>query len=390
MIYLDHAATTPVLPAALEAAWPFLTGEFGNASSTHEMGHRASVALEDARARVARFLGARPSEVIFTSGGTEADNLGVIGLALANPRGRHIVSAKTEHEAVLASLGYLERVHGFEISWLPVGAFGQIKVADLREALHPDTTLVTLMHTNNEVGTRHPIAEITSAAHDVGALVHTDAVQAAGWFDLDVSALGVDALSISGHKLGAPKGVGALFVRSGVALEPVIHGGGQEFGMRSGTENVAWAVALATAVDALGPLDTDFDELNGHHHDHNPVADLRDAFISDVLNTIPRARLTGAPTTGDKHRSPAIASFVFEGVSGEAVLVQLEERGVVVSSGSACAAGSDEPSHVLLACGLAPELAQTSVRFSLGRHTKAEDLAEAATALRASVAAITG
>lgn len=382
MIYLDHAATTPVYPAALEAAWPYLTSEFGNASSSHELGHRASVALEDARARVAAFIGARASEVIFTSGGTESDNLGVIGLALANPRGKHIVSAKTEHEAVLESIGFLERVHGFEVTWLPVAQFGQISMDAVRDALRPDTTLVTLMLSNNEIGTRHPVAQIAEAAHEVGARMHTDAVQALGWLPVDVTALGVDALSISGHKVGAPKGVGALYLRSGVALEPLIHGGGQEFEARSGTENVAWAVAFATALDSLGDFDTITQLGDG-------TAELRDAFITDVLNTIPRAKLTGPPTVGTTHRSPAIASFVFEGVSGEAVLLQLEERGVIVSSGSACAAGSDDPSHVLLACGFAPELAQTSVRFSLGHHTTAEDLRLATEALREALRALT-
>lgn len=383
MIYLDHAATTPVLPAALEAAWPYLTGEFGNASSTHELGHRASAALEDARARVARFIGARPSEVVFTSGGTESDNLAVIGLALANPRGKHIISAKTEHEAVLESIAFLERVHGFEVTWLTVGTFGQISLAELRAALRTDTTLVTLMLSNNEIGTRHPLAEIATAAHEVGALVHTDAVQALGWLPLDVAELGIDALSISGHKVGAPKGVGSLYLRSGTSIEPLIHGGGQEFEVRSGTENVAWAVAFATALDAL-PKPVELVETI------ETIAAMRDAFITDVLNTIPRAKLTGLATTGSTHRSPAIASFVFEGVSGEAVLLQLEERGVIVSSGSACAAGRDEPSHVLLACGYGPELAQTSVRFSLSHHTSAEELAEAASALRASIEALTG
>jgi cysteine desulfurase len=378
MIYLDHAATTPVLPAALEAAWPYLTGEFGNPSSTHELGHRASVALEDARARVARFIGARPSEVVFTSGGTESDNLGVIGLALANPRGKHIISARTEHEAVLESIGYLERVHGFDVTWLPVGQFGQLNIDDVRRALRDDTTLVTLMLANNEVGTRHPVAQIAELAHEVGALMHTDAVQALGWIPMSVDELGVDALSLSGHKVGAPKGVGAFYLRPGLAIEPVLHGGGQEFNLRSGTENVAWAVAFATALGAV----TDTAEQAEH------TAELRDAFITDVLNTIPRAQLTGPPTVGTSHRSPAIASFVFEGVSGEAVLLQLEERDVIVSSGSACAAGSDEPSHVLLACGYAPELAQTSVRFSLSHHTTAQELTEAAQALRASVAAV--
>jgi cysteine desulfurase len=353
MIYLDHAATTPVYAAALEVAWPYLTAEFGNASSTHELGHRASVALEDARARVAAVIGARTSEITFTSGGTESDNLGVIGLALANPRGKHIISARTEHEAVLESIDFLVRVHGFEVSWVPVGQFGQIKISDVRDALRDDTTLVTLMLANNEIGTRHPVAQVARLAHDAGALVHTDAVQALGWFALDVNELEIDALSVSGHKVGAPKGVGALYLRSGLKIEPLVHGGGQEFGVRSGTENVAWAVAFAAALSSIPSADDLIAQSES-------MAELRDAFITDVLNTIPRARLTGPPTVGTAHRSPAIASFVFE-----------------------------DPSHVLLACGLTPELAQTSVRFSLSRHTTAEELAQAASALRASVATFT-
>jgi cysteine desulfurase len=322
--------------------------------------------------------------LIFTSGGTESDNLGVIGLALANPRGKHIVSAKTEHEAVLESIAFLERVHGFEVTWLPLGRFGQINTSDVRDALRADTTLVTLMMSNNEIGTRHPVADVANLAHEVGALMHTDAVQALGWLPIDLAELGVDALSISGHKVGAPKGVGALFLRSGTAIEPVLHGGGQEFDARSGTENVAWAVALATALELLST------SAERGETSIERTIELRDAFITDVLNTIPRAKLTGPATVDINHRSPAIASFVIEGVSGEAVLLQLEERGVVVSSGSACAAGSDDPSHVLLACGYSPELAQTSVRFSLSHHTTAEDLAAAASSLRASVRALAG
>jgi cysteine desulfurase len=375
MIYLDHAATTPVIPGALEAAWPYLTGEFGNASSTHEFGHRAHAALEDARLRVARFLGARSSEVVFTSGGTEGANLGIIGLALANPRGKHLISVPTEHEAVLAAIEFLERIHGFTTTWLPVSATGEISLTDVRAALRPDTTLVTLMLSNNEIGAIHPVAEVATLACEVGALVHTDAVQAVGWVSINVTELGVDALSFSGHKIGAPKGSGAFFVRSGLAIEPLIHGGGQEFERRSGTENVAWAVALATALDALADPATEGPR----------VAALRDRFIAEVLDTVPQARLTGPDVTDAGHRSPAVASFVFEGVSGEAVLLQLQEHDVIVSSGSACAAGKQEPSHVLLACGIDPELAQTSVRFSLSHTTTAEELSAAASALRASV-----
>jgi cysteine desulfurase len=377
MIYLDNAATTPVLPAALEAAWPYLTGEFGNPSSTHELGHRAAGALTDARARVARWFDCKPSEVVFTSGGTEGDNLGITGLALANPRGKHIISALTEHEAVLQTLDYLARVHAFEITWLPVDRQGQISLADLRQALRPDTTLVTLMLVNNEIGTAHPIPEIVELAHAVGALVHTDAVQAPGWYDCRISMLGVDALTISGHKLGAPKGSGAVYLRSRLAVEPLLHGGGQERERRSGTENVAWAVALATALEAL-PAEPELEAAR--------MSALRDEFIAEVLHRIRPSGLSGeAIEPHDGHasrRHPAIASFTFPGINGETLLLALEERGIVVSSGSACAAGSDDPSHVLMACGYDEELARTSVRFSFAHSTSAKDLSHAALMLR--------
>lgn len=372
MIYLDNAATTPVKPEALQAAWPWLTSEFGNPSSQHELGFRAKEALADARARVAKFLNAKNSEVIFTSGGTESDNLGIVGLALAKPRGKHIVSARTEHEAVLQSLEFLQRVHGFEINWLPLDEFGQI--SGLQSALRDDTTLVTLMVANNEIGTLHSIAELCETAHASGALFHTDAVQAVGWVELDVAALGIDALSISGHKFGAPKGSGVLYLRGRTAAEPLIHGGGQESGLRSGTENVAWAVALATALELLPSAKPEAQR----------VAKLRDEFIRGVMHKVPNAVLTGHPT----NRLPNIASFCFAGVSGEALLLELERRGVIVSSGSACAAGSDEPSHVLTAIGLDATLAQTAVRFSFAHDTTKEDLDIAVRALAEAYAAL--
>lgn len=376
MIYLDNAATTPVRTEALQAAWPYLTNEFGNPSSTHELGGRASNALDAARERVAHWFGARGSEIIFTSGGTESDNLGIIGLALANPRGKHLISAKSEHEAVLAALEFLERVHGFEVTWLELDEVGSIRggVASLTAALRPDTTLVTLMVGNNEIGTLHPIAELATAAHEVGALFHTDAVQAVGWVDLDVKTLGVDALSISGHKIGAPKGSGALYVRGRTKAEPIIHGGGQEAGLRSGTENVAWAVALATALELLPEPQAEA----------RRVAALRDAFILQVMEAAPNAIPTGHPTG----RLASIASFCFVGVSGESILVKLEERGIICSSGSACAAGSDEPSHVLLAIGVEPEVAQSAVRFSFAHDTTEEELEGAVIAISESLASI--
>jgi cysteine desulfurase len=375
VIYLDSAATTATRRDVLEAMWPYLTGEFGNPSSHHELGESAAAALADARQRVARWLGCRPTEVIFTSGGTEADNLAIKGIALANPRGRHIVTSAIEHEAVLESCAYLARHHGFEVTVLPVDGEGVVHPASLAAALRDDTTLVTIMFANNEVGAIQPIAELARLAHAAGAAFHTDAVQAAGSLDLDVTRLGVDALSISGHKLGAPKGIGALYLRGRVPIEPLLHGGGQERNRRSGTENVAAAVGLATALAAARP----------------PVDPaVRDAFVRDVLEAIPGALLTG-PREG---RLASNASFCFPGASGEAILLELGRRGVLCSSGSACAADRDEPSHVLLAMGIEPEVAQTAVRFSLDPETTpdelrtvARDLAEAHSSVRGIAAA---
>ncbi|HEY9365094.1 MAG TPA: cysteine desulfurase family protein, partial [Agromyces sp.] len=248
MIFLDHAATTPVRREALEAMWPFLSGSFGNPSSHHALGDEASRALAAARATVAAVVGCRPGDVVFTSGGTEADNLAVKGLALANPRGRHLVVSPIEHEAVLESAAFLARVHGFEVSEVAVDEGGLVTPEALAEVIRPDTALVSVQLANNEIGTVQPVADLAAVAHAAGALVHTDAVQAAGWLPLSLDALGVDALSLAGHKVGAPKGTGALIVRGRLQLEPVLHGGGQERGRRSGTENVAGAVAFATAL----------------------------------------------------------------------------------------------------------------------------------------------
>jgi cysteine desulfurase len=378
-LYLDAAATTPVRRAALEAAWPYLTGEFGNPSSTHEPGLHAAAALTDARARVASVLRCRASEVVFTAGGTEGDNLVIKGIALGDPRGCHLVTAATEHEAVLESVDFLHRVHGFEVDFVPLDAYGIVTTQALRSVLRADTTLVSLAYANNEIGTVQPIAELAEAAHGVGARFHTDAVQAAGRLPLDVRRLGVDALSFSGHKVGAPKGSGAVFVRGGMPLEPMLHGGGQERGRRSGTENVAFAVALATALEAA---EQELSAGNGR----GPATDsARDAFIAAVLGRVSGARLTGHP----ERRIPGHASFVIDGVNGETVLLELERRGVVASSGSACAAGRTEPSHVLTALGLPDEMAGTALRFSWTDASRA-DLDRAVDALVDSVAAARG
>lgn len=375
MIYLDSAATTPVRREVLQAMWPYLTGDFGNPSSHHSLGEQAARAFADARERVAAVLGCRAGEIIFTSGGTEADNLAVKGIALANPRGRHIVTTPIEHEAVLASCDYLARHHGFEITYVNVDAQGRVDPEVFSRALRPDSTLCTVMLANNEVGTIQPIAELAAIARSRGIPFHTDAVQAAGSLDLNVSSLSVDALSLSGHKVGAPKGVGALFLRSRLLAEPMLHGGGQERGRRSGTENVAGAVGLAVAL-----------ELASTHREQNAarLRALRDQLIRGVLEQVPTAILTGHPTD----RLPNNASFCFPSTSGEAVLLALEERGILCSSGSACAAGSDEPSHVLMAMGYARNVAQTAVRFTLSDHTTADQVVEVIGAVRDAVHAL--
>ena len=361
MIYLDEAATTQLKRDVLAAMGPYLGPEFGNPSSHHEPGFHAKAALDAARAAVAGVLGCRPSEITFTSGGTEADNLAVKGIALGQPRGQHVVISAVEHPAVLESAAWLERL-GFQVTTLDVDRDGLVSPDALVAALRDDTTLVSIQYANNEVGTIQPIAELAAVAAAAGVPFHTDAVQAAGWLDLDVNTLGVQAMSISGHKLGAPKGIGILYVNRWIEVEPLMHGGGQESGRRSGTENVASVVGMAKALElAGGPVDD--------------VTVRRDAFIN-------RVESLGGELTGHRtQRLPGNASFVFPGRSGESILLDLERKGVVCSSGSACAAGSDEPSHVLTAMGYDRGVAQTAVRFTFGRDMTSEQLDEAAEAL---------
>ncbi|TFC90565.1 MULTISPECIES: cysteine desulfurase family protein [Cryobacterium] len=377
MIYLDNAATTPVRREVLEVLWQQLAGRFGNPSSHHRVGEAAAAALAEARATVAAVLGCRPADVVFTTGGTEGDNLAIKGIALGAPRGRHLITTAIEHEAVLESCDYLRRLHGFEVTFLDTDASGRVDPEQLRTSLRADTTLVSVQYANNEVGTLQPLAELVAIAHTARVPFHTDAVQAAGWLPVNVGTLGVDALSISGHKLGAPGGTGALFLRRRIAVEPVLHGGGQERGRRSGTENVAGALALATALRLAEAERTEAAPR---------VSALRDAFIATVLAGTPSARLTGHPTL----RLPGTASFVFPGTSGEAVLLELEARGIVCSSGSACAAGSDEPSPVLTALGYPAEVAQTAVRFTLASTTTAADATHAAASVQTAVATVRG
>ncbi|MGJ5724401.1 cysteine desulfurase family protein [Brevibacterium sp. H602] len=372
-LYLDTAAAAPVRREALEAAWPYLAGAFGNPSSHHEFGRGPAEALADARARVAKVLGMRATDITFTSGGTEADNLAIIGMALgqqtqgrgptqgrsgtAAPPRRHIVTSPIEHEAVLASVEFLTRVHGFTVTEAAPTSDGTVTPEALTAAIRPDTVLVSLGYANNEIGTIADIPTLAGIAHEAGALFHTDAVQAAGW--LPLSGLSVDALSLAGHKVGAPKGIGVAAIRARVPVEPIIHGGGQESGRRSGTENVALAVAFATALEIAEAE---------RHEAADRVRAIRDEFIATVLGNVPWAFLTGTADTagpdGRATRTPNHASFCFSNTSGEAVLLELDRLGVTASSGSACAVGSDEPSHVLTALGIAAEVAQTSVRFT--------------------------
>ncbi|WXF90392.1 cysteine desulfurase family protein [Curtobacterium flaccumfaciens pv. flaccumfaciens] len=361
MFYLDRAATTPVRREVLEAMWPYLTGVFGNPSSTHGVGDEAARGLTAARTAVAGVLGCRPAEVVFTTGGTEGANTAIKGIALATPRGRHVVTSAIEHEAVLESCAYLARFHDFDVTVLPVGPDGRVDPAVLRAALRPDTTLVSIAHADNEIGTVQDVPALAAVAHEVGARFHTDAVQSAPWLPIGLGALGVDALSLSGHKLGAPKGTGVLAVRAGVSLEPLLHGGGQERGRRSGTEDVAGAVAVATALGLAAET---------VRSGEGTATTVRDAVLDGVLAAVPGAFVTGSR----EHRLPGHASFCFPGVNGETVLLELEQRDVVSSSGSACAAGSTEASHVLTALGIPEDVARTALRLTFDAALTADDV----------------
>lgn len=372
MLYLDHAAGGPVRREVLEAMAPFLTGRFGNPSSVHTVGEDVAGALEDARRRTATVLGMRAGDIVFTSGGTEANNLAIAGIALG-ARGRtpgHIVTTAVEHDSVLAVCRHLERIHGYEVDVLPVDAAGRVTPDAVARAVRDDTAVVSVGYANNEVGTVQDVAAIARALPSVP--LHVDAVQAAGW--LPLSGTGASALSIAGHKIGAPQGIGVLGVRGRLPLEPVLHGGGQERGRRSGTQNVAGAVGLAVALELA------------ERERHDAVARAtaaRDAFTARVLDTVSGARVTGDPD----RRLPGLASFTFAATSGEAVLLELERRGIVTSSGSACAAGSDEPSHVLTAMGMHPDDVRTAVRFSFDR-TAPPDASALAGAVADAVSAV--
>jgi cysteine desulfurase len=360
--YLDNAATTAPRQEAVDAMLPFLREAYANPSSPHRSGQRVKAALERARKQTAAALNALPSEIIFTGGGSEADSLAIFGIMDAHcARGKHFITSSIEHHAVLHAADTL-RSRGADVTIIPVDDEGVVRPADLRDALTDATVLVSIMHANNEIGSIQPIRELAAIAHERGALFHTDAVQTVGHIAVDVQAAGVDALSLSAHKFEGPKGVGALYLRKGIRIAPLVVGGGQEGGRRAGTENVPGIVALATALDlAVKELD----------ESRQAAEQLRDLLIDGVLNGIPGSALNGSRS----RRMPNNASLRFDKIEAETLVVALDVEGFEVSTGSACTSGSLEPSHVLTAIGLEPVTARGTVRFSLGRTNTKDEMA---------------
>ena len=367
IVYMDHAGTTPLAPEVLRAMTPYFTELFGNPSSIHAVGQEARYALDEARDRVARVLNCRSREVVFTGGGTESDNAAIVGVATALVEtGNHLITTSVEHHAVLHTCQHLES-QGFEVTYLPVDSDGMVQPDAVYRAITEKTTLISVMYANNEIGVINPIADIAAAAKQRAAelsrtiLFHTDAVQAAGYLDLDVRKLGVDLLSLSGHKFHGPKGTGVLFIRRGAPFLPYILGGGQERERRSGTENIPGIVGLSYALETANAQR----EENSRH-----CAALRDRIIEQVLERVPGSRLNGHPT----ERLPNNANFSFSGVEGEPILLGLDMAGIAASSGSACSSGSLEPSHVLLALGQSAEVARGSLRLTLGKDNTEEQV----------------
>jgi cysteine desulfurase len=389
-VYLDHNATTPVDPEVLDAMLPYFSGEYGNASSIHSFGQKARSAVETSRELVAALIGARPQEIIFTSGGTEADNHAIFGTAEAaisfstgaratgaggaDPFPPHIITTAIEHEAVLNTCQALEK-RGLFVTYLAVDRDGQIDLEALRGSLreHPEATLITVMHANNELGSVQPLEEIGRIASEADLYFHTDAVQSAGKIPIDVNALKLDLLSLSGHKLYAPKGIGALYIRGGTRLRQLLYGGHHQRGFRPGTENVAAIVGLGKAAQiAKATL----------AQDAKRVAALRDTLEHALVQRVADARINGAGAP----RTPNTANITFPGIEGEALVIALDLKGLACSTGAACSSGAVEPSHVLTAIGLPADQARASLRFSLGRHTTAEDVDFALQVVPAAVA----
>ncbi|MEE2829906.1 MAG: cysteine desulfurase family protein [Myxococcota bacterium] len=354
-IYVDHNATTPVRPEVLEAMWPFYEADWGNASSVHWAGQGPKDAIEDAREAVAGLIGARPRDLVFTSGGTESDNSALLGVALARrDQGRHVVTSSIEHKAILDTASAMEQLYGFEVTRLPVDALGRTDPEELRAALREDTVLVSIMLANNEIGNINPIAEIASIARERGILVHSDAVNALGKVPIDVGDLGVDLLSISAHKIYGPKGVGALYIKRGTPFEPLLRGGGQERKLRCGTYNTAGIVGFGKAAELTAEL-------------LRPEVIARMATMRDRLEQQVLDRLDGVEINGDPgSRLPNTTNLSFLGVDGEGLVLSLDLKGIALSTGSACTSGSLDPSHVLVALGKDDKWLAAAIRISLG------------------------
>jgi cysteine desulfurase len=371
--YFDHNATTPVSPEVLETAAECLGQMYGNASSIHHFGQAAKQRLEMARRQTAALIGCQPREIVFLSGGTEADNLALFGtVRYAKRASRHVVTTTIEHPAVLNACAQLER-EGVAVTYVPVSAGGIVDPDEIRRALRADTVLVSVMHANNELGTVQPVAKIAAIAREAGVYLHVDGVQALGKIPVDVDALGVDLYSVSGHKIYAPKGIGALYVRRGTRLGAIQFGGHHEREMRPGTENVPGAAAFGCAAELAGArLETDA----------RRIGELRDRLESAILERIPHTGVNGNRAA----RTPNTANMYFDGLEGEALVIALDLRGFAVSSGAACSSGAVEPSHVLMAIGLRAERARASIRFSLGRANTAEQVDALVEAVAAAVA----
>ena len=360
-IYLDHAATTPTHPEVVKAMLPYFTDTFGNPSSVYSCGQEAKAAVEEARIKTAELIGARSEEIVFTSGGTEADNFALKGVAYANGhKGNHIITTSVEHHAVMEVCKFLGR-RGFTITYLPVDKYGLVDPQDVKKVITDKTILISIIHANNEVGTIEPISEIGEIAKEAGVYFHTDAVQAVGHIPVNVDKLKVDLLSISAHKLYGPKGVGALYIRKGTKLAPLMHGGGQEKMRRAGTENVPAIVGLGKAVElAWQEMDKEAERLAG----------LRDELIKGLMEKVDHVQLNGHPT----RRLPNNVHVSVDFVEGESMLLNLDLEGICASTGSACSSASLEPSHVLLALGISPDQTHGSLRFTLGRENSEEDI----------------
>lgn len=360
-IYLDYAATTPTHPDVVKAMLPYFTEKFGNPSAIYACAQETKAAIEDARSKVARLLGARDEEIVFTSGGTEANNFAIKGTAYANKRkGNHIITNVIEHHAVLETCHFLEKM-GYQLTILPVDSYGMVSPDDVRNAITPKTILITIMMANNEIGTIQPIAEISKIAREAGVYLHTDAVQTACHLPINVDELGIDMLSMSAHKFYGPKGVGALYIRKGTRLVSFMHGGGQERNRRASTENVPGIVGMGKAVElAMDEMDTEAKRITR----------LRDKLIKGLFDRIDPLRLNGHP----QKRLPNNVNISIAFVEGEAICLNLDVEGICASTGSACSSGSLEPSHVMLALKLPPEEMRSSIRFSLGKWTTDEEI----------------